>query len=348
MICNTPARSHGGPDALGPPLWDFSTNANACGPCPQALDAVRRADVARYPDPGYRALHERLAAFHRVAPGRIVLAASASEFVFRITALAVRSGVREVQVPRHAYGDYRHAALAWNLAVIERSEAAAVDRTRPALVWACEPSSPLGEDDPAPDLAPGAIHVLDRAYAPLRLEGTGTWSAERLARAWQLFSPNKALGLTGVRGAYAIAPAVAQAEAAQLDQLAASWVLGADGVALLAAWCDTSVQQWLHHSRATLRHWKAAQVQLLQSLGWSPRPGGANFMVCRPPVPTAPLLAQLREQGIKLRDGASFGLPGCVRLGVLAPPAQDALRAAWALSSTSLPPLTPDAGHPPC
>ena len=40
------------------------------------------------------------------------------------------------------------------------------------------------------------------------------------------------------------------------------------------------------------------------------------------------LLRHLRAQGIKLRDCASFGLPGVVRLGVLAPVAQEALRAA--------------------
>ena len=46
---------HGGPDAQGVPLWDFSTNANACGPCPEALAAVQQADATRYPDPAYTA-----------------------------------------------------------------------------------------------------------------------------------------------------------------------------------------------------------------------------------------------------------------------------------------------------
>ncbi|MEA3395305.1 MAG: hypothetical protein U9R55_11830, partial [Pseudomonadota bacterium] len=40
-------------------------------------------------------------------------------------------------------------------------------------------------------------------------------------------------------------------------------------------------------------------------------------------------LGALRTQGIKLRDATSFGLPGHVRLGVLAPQAQDALQQAW-------------------
>ena len=56
---------HGGPDAQGVPRWDFSTNANACGPCPTALAAIQAADASRYPDPLYTALRARLAAFHR-------------------------------------------------------------------------------------------------------------------------------------------------------------------------------------------------------------------------------------------------------------------------------------------
>ena len=61
-----PASLHGGPDALGAAPYDFSPNANACGPCPAALDALRQADRSRYPDPAYTALHARLAAFHGV------------------------------------------------------------------------------------------------------------------------------------------------------------------------------------------------------------------------------------------------------------------------------------------
>ena len=38
-------RVHGGPDALGVPLHDFSTNSNACGPCPAAWQQVQLADA---------------------------------------------------------------------------------------------------------------------------------------------------------------------------------------------------------------------------------------------------------------------------------------------------------------
>ena len=39
------ARSHGGADARGRARWDFSTNANAAGPCPIAVAALQAADA---------------------------------------------------------------------------------------------------------------------------------------------------------------------------------------------------------------------------------------------------------------------------------------------------------------
>ena len=93
MIQANPNRIHGGTDALGLPMFDFSTNSNACGPCPMTQSAIAQADVTRYPDPSYTALCDKLAAFHGCEPSRIVIAGSASEFIFRITALAKLQGV---------------------------------------------------------------------------------------------------------------------------------------------------------------------------------------------------------------------------------------------------------------
>lgn len=318
---------HGGPDALGVPAHDFSTNANACGPCPQALAALREADRSRYPDPAYTALRARLAAFHGVEAGRIVVAASASEFIHRITACAARAGLRHAVLPAHGYGDYARAAQAWGLASAPQE---------PALHWACEPASPLGTADaalaqwarqPAP---PGTLRVIDCAYAPLRLEGAG---AAPPGDAWQMWTPNKALGLTGVRAAYAIAPGTAEgvSQAAAVQALAPSWPLGADGVALLQAWVEEDAQAWLAASLATLRGWKARQAALCTALGWAVVPGSlANYFTARLPVADVPAVLQaLRGRGVKLRDCASFGLPGHVRLGVLAPVSQQALHEAW-------------------
>lgn len=320
------SRQHGGPDAAGVAPHDFSTNGNACGPCPAALAALARADAARYPDASYSALRRRLAAFHGVEPARLLFAASASEFIFRITALAAREGLG-VGLPPHAYGDYAEAARAHGLAIADPATAA-------GLRWACDPSSPLGaaQADLA-SLGSAPIAVLDRAYEPLRLSGTLALAPAQLERFWQLWTPNKALGLTGVRAAYVIAPAGEQARVAALEALCPSWPVGAHGVALLEAWHGEEAQRWLAASRASLRAWKARQLALLGELGWDCLASDANFFCARPALPDGWALAEaldaLRARGIQLRDCASFGLPGRVRLGVLGPASQDALHNAW-------------------
>ena len=339
-----PIRVHGGPDALGVPLHDFSTNSNACGPCPQALAAVQAADATRYPDAGYTALRVALADFYSVESWRIVLAGSASEFIYRFTAWTRQQGARSVGLPVHAYGDYAHAAQAWCLA-------AAPNHVDADLVWACEPSSPLGQNlatlpsalfveqgtvvhavgGLTPEHPAHYLHrahvVLDCAYAPLRLEGTPSLSDAQRQQVWQLFSPNKALGLTGVRAAFAIAPLGAEKASTQLEALAPSWVVGAHGVAMLQAWTHADTQVWLHSSLQILCHWKKRQVQGLQALGWTVQPSNTPFFCAQPPagLDASALCTALRVQSLKLRDATSFGLAGWVRLGVLSPLAQDVL-----------------------
>lgn len=320
------AQWHGGADALGVPEHDFSTNANACGPCPAVLAAVTAADASHYPDPTYDALRQTLAAFHAVDAARIALAASASEFIARFTSWVAREGGQRVWLPRHAYGDYARSAAAWRLAPV-------ADPSRADLAWLCEPSSPLGAVEPAAQavMASGASHVvLDLAYEPLRLSGRSSFGAPVFERAWQLWTPNKALGLTGVRAAYAIAPVDAMDAVSALDALAPSWPIGAHGVALLQTWPTPPVQHWLSDSLNILRAWKARQLELCRSLGWTVLPGDANFLVARvAPQDTAHLHRLRREHGVKLRDATTFGLPWHVRLGVRSPTDQDALHAAW-------------------
>ena len=309
-------RIHGSLDASGAAQFDFSTNSNACGPCSTALAAIQQANATQYPDASYTALRGQLAAFHGVDVQRIVLAASASEFIFRITAMVVRRGANSVGLPAHSYGDYAHASAVQGLKVVDSNAA--------DLCWACEPSSPLGAAHQEWLSSNSAVQVLDRAYEPLRLSGVFAHAGD-LHKFWQLYSPNKALGLTGVRAAYAIAPVDAAADVEIMNQLCPSWPIGAHGVAMLEAWTGSESQAWLADSLIALRLWKTQQVAMCESFGWTVLPSLANFFVCRADID----LAGLRQQGIKLRDCASFGLPGLVRISVQPPAAQDALHNAW-------------------
>ncbi len=341
---------HGGPGAEGPARFDFSTNAHAAGPCPAAWAAVQGADATRYPDASHHALREALAAWHGVQPARVLLAASGSEFIQRITAVSQRLAPGPVAVPAQAYGDYARAARACGRAVVALARgdgaARAGDRAHATLRWQADPGSPLGQDDP-PAAPPGvggdAATVLDAVYAPLRLSGPGgdcdagvagtggprTWDAAARDQAFVLHSPNKALGLCGVRAAYAVAPAGAgwQRWVQALEAAAPSWPLGGQGVALLHSWCGAAAQAWLRESLPLLRRWKAAQAAALQALGCELMPSHTPFFCMRPPAPwTAPRAARARARhGVQVRDAASFGLPGWLRVNTLPPEAQAAL-----------------------
>jgi histidinol-phosphate aminotransferase len=308
---------HGGPDG-GPPVeHDFSTNASPLGPPPGLLAAVRAADRSAYPDPSYRALRRQLGDADLVLP-----TSGGAEGIRRLTLAALLAGRREVWVPQPGFGDYALAAQALGLAVRSYAEPAGIRPSAPALVWICEPCNPTGASVAAwPDLD-GHLIAIDRAYEPLRLHGA---APAPLHGAWQLVCPNKALGLTGVRAGYLIAPA-ADAVWARALSLAPSWVLSAEGVALLAHWPGADTQAWLADARARLREWTAAQRALLADLGWLQRPSCTNFWLARPPRPD--LAPRLRERGIRVRDAASFGLDGWVRVSAQPPHRQAALQQA--------------------
>lgn len=318
--------THGGSDSGPTPLHDFSTNANPL-PVPASLSAaLLAADRCRYPDPHYLALREHLGRAHGVSPERILPTSGGAEAIRRLSLAALLQGLREVWVPSPGFGDYAAAAQALGLRVRSYADVTQLlqEIGSEAMVWICEPCNPTGESLASAQIAAVAarasLTVLDRAYEPLRLAGT---APELPSNCWALHCPNKALAHTGVRAAYLIAPED-YAFSHRVQQLAASWVLSAEGQVLLMQLHRPEIQAWLADSRAQLRHWSAQQREMLARLSWQQRDSCTPFWLARPP---APLDHQaLRTHGIKLRDASSFGLPGWVRVATLPPQSQLALK----------------------
>lgn len=332
------ALTHGGPDE-GPEISvDFSTNAHPCGPNPFVALAVREARIEAYPDPAYRRLRETLTNFHNVALERIVVGASASELIWRVTQLFAKSVVRSaarVVIGAPTYGEYRRAASASGLPIQSPAPGGPGTQT---LRWICSPNNPTGEllDAQIEHSAGGADGpvVVDLAYRPFNslLEPGTTQHPGVLRAAWadsvvQLWSPNKLHGLAGVRGAYLVLP---EREHRALNQrtlaaLAPSWVLGAYGVAMLHAHVLPQALTHLLATQSELRSWKVSQDNALRRAGWQLRASRLHFGLARPPWPVRDALPlrhwheHLRRHGIKLRDAASFGLPDWVRLSARPP-----------------------------
>jgi histidinol-phosphate aminotransferase len=202
-----------------------------------------------------------------------------------------------------------------------------VEGAKPALRWCADPSSPLGQDSGPPTDLSLCATVLDAVYAPLRLEGSSAWSRTAREAVFELHSPNKALGLPGVRAAYAIAPRDGFEDwCAALSAAEPSWPVGAHGVALIESSVSDGAQQWLAEQLPRLGEWKQTLVQSLQAAGAEVQPSVTPFVCARLPAGITP--QALRTCGIAVRDAASFGLPAWVRLSAQPPASVDALRRA--------------------
>jgi len=317
--------AHGGADAMPDPHYDFSSNANPLGPCPSVLAAVRSADVTRYPDPLYTQLRASLAAFHRTTPDRIVVGAGASELILRL----IRVSDGAVQQLSPTFSEYALGARLAGRRLISARSPAAFLRAQvkyPGIGFVCWPNNPTGDLWPlqfVADAADAGPLVVDMAYAPLCDTSQAAAIEAASSGAYRLYSPNKAFGLTGVRGAYLVTPAIDR----QLAGAAPSWVIGRDAVALLEAGCESRAREWLAAGLPRLKRWRLRLARSLTQLGIPVRASPVTFLLAKV-GDAARVAAHVRCRAIKVRDCSSFGLKQWIRLSAQPPGAQRALLAA--------------------
>jgi histidinol-phosphate aminotransferase len=313
---------HGGTDSMPDPRYDFSSNANPLGPCPSVLAAVRSADVTRYPDPLYAHLRATLAAHHRTTPDRIVVGAGASELILRLI-VCIGGAVQQLVPTFSEYG--RGARLAGRRLVSSRSPAAFVrsQSKHPGVGFICWPNNPTGDLWSAEFVSAAAAKgplVVDLAYSPL-CDGAHAAAIEAAAApAYRLYSPNKAFGLTGVRGAYLVTPRIDR----RIAKAAPSWVIGRDAVAMLEAAMEPRAREWLARGRPEWLRWRARLARGLQQLGVAVRESPATFLLANVGN-AARVSAHLRRHDVRVRDCSSFGLRQWIRLSAQPPAAQKAL-----------------------
>jgi histidinol-phosphate aminotransferase len=135
-----------------------------------------------------------------------------------------------------------------------------------------------------------------------------------------LNSPNKAFGLTGVRGAYLVAPRIDR----RIVSAAPSWVIGRDAVAMLEAAIQPRAREWLAQGRPKWLRWRARLAQGLTQLGVAVRESPATFLLANV-GDAGRVSAHLRRRDVRVRDCSSFGLRQWIRLSAQPPAAQKAL-----------------------
>jgi threonine-phosphate decarboxylase len=181
------------------------------------------------------------------------------------------------------------------------------------LVWRTNPSSPLGRFA-APD---DAADVWDEAYWAL---ATGTWTRGD-EEAYRLGSLTKLWACPGLRLGYVIAPTSRQRDA--LAERQPRWAVNGLATAAVPHLLElTDLPRWAGEI-ASLR---AATATMWRERGFEVAESAANWVLVHD---AAWLREPLARELVLVRDCASFGLPGTIRVAV--PGERDGERLAAAL-----------------
>jgi histidinol-phosphate/aromatic aminotransferase/cobyric acid decarboxylase-like protein len=319
-----PPAAHGGATRL--PI-DLSASLNPLGPSPAALTAARAAGLGRYPEPDARSLAVAAAARHGLPPACVVPVPGASWGLWlAIVALAGDGAACLGLGP--CFGEYerlaRTAGAAWREARCPAPDQAwreadvAAELSGPCDVCVlANPANPAGTRLEAGGLRrlcaahPAVRFVVDEAFAGFAPPGTSLLDGRPPPdNAVVVRSLTKELALPGLRMGYLVAP---EPVAAALAGVLPAWPLSAPALAAAAA--GLADPEHLAAGAALAARHLGALAAALRSGGLRPLPTCANYLLCEAPG----LAERLAGRGVAVRDCASFGLPGFVRIAAPRP-----------------------------
>ena len=291
---------------------------------------LHRAELNRYPDPAARQLKTSLRQVMKIAPEYDLLLGNGSDELIQLLILALAGPGKVVLAPCPSFAMYRLLTEASGgdfVGVPLRQEdfsldveamLAAIDRTRPALVFLACPNNPTGNLFARRDVlriierAPGVV-VVDEAYEPFA-RSTALGDLAECANLLVMRTLSK-VGLAGLRLGYLVAD---PAWTAELEKLRLPYNIN--------VLTQMTVEFALRHYPILEQQCSrilSARDDLYQKLGqcnslhvW---PSDANFLLCRVLNGDAQgLVDQLRRQGILIRllHGSDPLLEQCVRISI--------------------------------
>ncbi len=321
-------------------VLDFSVNVNPYGPCPAVVEAIRTAPVHLYPDPAATAVREAIAACTGAPMERIVFGSGAADLLWTLARVLLANGGRALVV-EPAFSEFRAAAeaagaslCAWKaspergLAVDLAAVASAAQRAGADVIYLCVPTTPAGVLVPLAAVTefarslPETVVLLDESFLSLSDQSTEAGLPMPL-NVVRVRSMTKEHAIPGLRAGYLLAP---PALAGAVEASRAAW--STSSVAQAAATAALSADEFVTTSRERLRQDRKATAAALAALGLTAIPSVAPYLVFQA-GDAAGLRRKLLTHRILVRDCASFGLPGFVR--VAARPACERVRLIAAL-----------------
>ena len=302
-------------------------------------DAVSRVRINRYPDSGAERTKAALRESLRLPADVALMLGNGSDELIQILTAAVAGPGAGVLAPDPTFVMYRRSALAAHAqytGVALRGDftldlgatLAAIERTRPALVWLAYPNNPTGNLFDAADVAqiataaPGLVAIdeayyafADATFVPRVLEFPNVVVVRTVSK----------IGMAGLRLGYVLGHPDWIAEFDKLRPPYNVNSLTQATLPLLLAHAGTFARQ-----AAAIRAERARLAAALAQLpGVRVHPTQTNFVLAAVPDATA-AVAALAAARILVRnlDGSHPLLAGCLRITVGTPDENDALLAA--------------------
>lgn len=337
-LLDTPPDSHGALDwaeleRLGihpDEMIDFSENSSPYGPSPRVEAAVRRAAISRYPDRESLALRRALAARLGITPAQIVVGNGTAELLWLLAFAYIRPGDAAL-IAAPTFGEYARcvrlmgghveqvrAQAAGGFQVDESAFEEALHRIKPRMAFICNPNNPTGVITPPDVIGEWArqhsetLFVIDEAYIQF-VPGLRSVVDLGAPNVLALRSMTKDYALAGLRLGYAAGPA---ALVEVLARARPPW--NVNTVAQAAGRAALADEDHLQASVSKLQAAADALKADLCELGLSPVPSSTHYFILDV-GDGADLRRRLLPHRVQVRDCASFGLPGYVRIAARRP-----------------------------
>jgi histidinol-phosphate aminotransferase len=312
-------------------LVRLNWNENLFGPLPGVTEEAAAALPAAwaYPEEAYEEFRHAVAAWAGASPGEVIPGHGIQALTLALVATFVEPGDRVI-IPRPTYGLYAQvcatagadvrrvdadASLRLNLEAI----AAAAREARAKLAWICDPNNPTGRRldraewtaflDALPD---GCVVVADEAYVDYvapehRIDRLADIRSGRPVIVMRTFS--KIFGLAGLRLGYLL---VDRGLAAHVN--AVQEPFNVNVAALAAGIASLQRVDQLPARREQVARAREALTGPLAATPIRAIPSDANFVLLNLGADDMSVSDALAREGILVRAGSEFGLPGYVRV----------------------------------
>lgn len=325
-------------------IYKLSSNENAVGSSPKAMEAVRAAaqNLHIYPDRTGERLQDALASFynHELSADNFVPTNSGSETIEFIARGFMKEGL-ECIVSNPSFMPYTMFS-GWNGATVidipltmpnydldtDAILNAINENTR--LIFITSPNNPTGtyiskmKIDKLMDNIPNhVIVVLDEVYYHFADAEDFTTALPYVKAGKNMIAVNsfsKTYGLAALRIGYAYStPEIA----GYLRRLYRPFLINIIGLnAGIAALGDT---EFINDTVELVQKERVRFYPILEELGITYWKTQANFILLKSPIDTETFINQiLMECGVMVRNAGSFGAPGCIRVTIGTAEANDA------------------------